>query len=112
MKCVDCNYDILAKDVKMCPNCFSKNLFSDEEIAEIEKEQIQKELDNKKEKMRKNLENKKDELIRETERLELAGRYEEAALLYEQVGMWKKLGKQEEMLKRAMWSQQMLTLPK
>ena len=92
MKCIDCNYDILAKDVKMCPNCFSKNLFSDEEIAEIEKEQIQKELDDKKEQIRKDLENKKDELIQEIERLELSGRYEEAALLYEKVGMWKKAG--------------------
>ncbi len=70
MKCLDCHEDILAKDAKICPYCFSNNLASNEVVIE---------LDNA-----KNLKN--------AQNLELAGRFEDAALLYEKMEMWSKAG--------------------
>jgi DNA-directed RNA polymerase subunit RPC12/RpoP len=63
-KCLDCREEILQKDPQRCPYCGSTNLIS-----------------------------KKDDLpriIAEIEKLEKAGRYEEAALRYEEVEMWDK----------------------
>lgn len=70
MKCLDCNEEILATDAEMCPYCFSKNLASDEVVTELEKTKTLKDIEN----------------------FERAGRYEDAALLCEQLAMWDKAG--------------------
>jgi uncharacterized Zn-finger protein len=70
MKCLDCQEEILAKDVQFCPYCFSKNIVPDEVVTESER----------------------DKMLKDAKNLELAGRYEDAALLYEQMEMWEKAG--------------------
>jgi Zn finger protein HypA/HybF involved in hydrogenase expression len=70
MKCLDCDYDIMAKDVTMCPNCFSRNLASDEVVTELDRTKTLKDIEN----------------------FERAGRYEDAALLCEKLEMWDKAG--------------------
>jgi len=64
MKCADCREEILQKDPQKCPYCGSTNLIS-----------------------------KKDEvptILAEIEKLKKAGKYEEAALKYEELEMWNK----------------------
>ncbi len=64
MKCLDCREEILQKDPQKCPYCGSTNLIS-----------------------------KKDDVsnvIAEIEELKKAGRYEDAALRYEELEMWDK----------------------
>jgi uncharacterized Zn-finger protein len=70
MKCLDCHEEILAQNAKMCPYCFSKNLVENEVAIESEKTKT----------------------LKNAENLEAAGRYEDAALLYEQIEMWDKAG--------------------
>ena len=70
MKCIDCHEEILAADAKMCPYCFSRNIISDGVVSESEQTKI----------------------LEDAENLEMAGRYEDAALLYEQMEMWDKAG--------------------
>ena len=63
-RCLDCREEILQKNPQKCPYCGSANLIS-----------------------------KKDDLphiIAEIEKLKKAGRYEEAALRYEELEMWDK----------------------
>jgi Zn finger protein HypA/HybF involved in hydrogenase expression len=64
MKCADCGEEILQKDPKRCPYCKSTNLLTKEEYTPI--------------------------MLAEIEELEKAGKYEEAALKYEDVEMWDK----------------------
>jgi DNA-directed RNA polymerase subunit RPC12/RpoP len=64
MKCLDCREEILQRDPQKCPYCGSTNLIS-----------------------------KKDDIsnaIAEIEKLKKAGRYEDAALRYEELEMWDK----------------------
>jgi len=70
MKCLDCQEEILAEDAEMCPYCFSKNLASDEVVTEIER----------------------TKMLKEAKNFELAGRYEDAALIYERMEMWEEAG--------------------
>lgn len=37
MKCADCKQEIMQRDPEICPYCHSRNLISEEQIAEIEK---------------------------------------------------------------------------
>jgi Zn finger protein HypA/HybF involved in hydrogenase expression len=64
MKCLDCREEILQRDPQKCPYCGSTHLIS-----------------------------KKDDIsnaIAEIEKLKKAGRYEDAALRYEELEMWDK----------------------
>jgi DNA-directed RNA polymerase subunit RPC12/RpoP len=70
MKCSDCNVDIIAKDVSMCSYCGSKNVVSDEEDQKLETEATLKKIENYKR----------------------AGKYEDAALLCEELEMWDEAG--------------------
>ena len=63
MKCGNCGQDILQTHPEICPYCKSKNLISDEDETKE---------------------------IQEIERLQKAGRYEEAALKYENLDQWDK----------------------
>ena len=63
MKCGNCGQDILQAHPEICPYCKSKNLISDEDETKE---------------------------IQETEHLQKAGRYEEAALKYEKLDQWNK----------------------
>ena len=63
MKCGNCGQDILQVHPEICPYCKSKNLISDEDETKE---------------------------IREIERLQKAGRFEEAALKYEKLDQWDK----------------------
>ena len=58
MKCGNCGQDILQVHPEICPYCKSKNLISDEDASKE---------------------------IQEIERLQKAGRYEDAALKYEKL---------------------------
>lgn len=62
MKCGDCGQDILQSHPEMCPYCRSKNLVSEEDASRE---------------------------IREAEKLAKSGRYEDAALRYENLDLWK-----------------------
>ncbi len=64
MKCLDCREEILQKDPERCPYCGSTNLISKK--------------------------NNVADVILEIEKLKKAGRYEEAALRYEELEMWDK----------------------
>jgi len=64
MKCANCREDILQRNPQKCPYCGSTNLLSDEETV--------------------------DQLTAEIEKLKKAGKYEEAALKYEELEMWDK----------------------
>ena len=64
ISCLDCREEILQKDPQKCPYCGSSNLISKED-----------ELPN---------------ILAEIEKLKKAGRYEEAALRYEQLELWEK----------------------
>jgi DNA-directed RNA polymerase subunit RPC12/RpoP len=64
MKCADCREEILQKNPQKCPYCGSTNLIS-----------------------------KKDDvpnILEEIKKLKKAGKYEEAALRYEELEMWDK----------------------
>jgi primosomal protein N' len=61
MRCADCREEILQKDPQKCPYCGSTNLIS-------KKEDVQN-------------------ILAEIEKLKKAGRYEEAALRYEELEM-------------------------
>jgi hypothetical protein len=63
MKCRDCGQDILQAHPQICPYCKSKNLISEEDAPKE---------------------------IQEAERLAKTGRYEDAALKYEQLDLWDK----------------------
>jgi len=62
MKCADCGEEILQKDPWKCPYCGSANLISSKDVVSTS--------------------------IAEIEKLEKAGRYEAAALGYEELEMW------------------------
>jgi DNA-directed RNA polymerase subunit RPC12/RpoP len=64
MRCGDCREDILKKDPKKCPYCGSTNILSKRETL--------------------------DQSIAEIAKLKKAGKYEEAALRYEELEMWNK----------------------
>ena len=64
MKCADCQEEILQKDPQKCPYCGSTNLISKEDEVPI--------------------------ILAEIEKLKKAGKYEEAALKYEELEMWDK----------------------
>ena len=61
MKCADCGEEILQKDPQKCPYCGSTNLVSMKDIVPT--------------------------VIAEIEKLKKAGKYEEAALKYEEIDM-------------------------
>ncbi len=63
MKCGNCGQDILQVHPEMCPYCRSKNLISDED-SELKMQEIEK--------------------------LQKAGKYEDAALMFEELDMWDK----------------------
>ncbi len=63
MKCADCNAEIMQSNPTLCPYCGSRNLVSNEQISK-----------------------------EEAENLERAGRYEDAAMKYEELEMWDKAG--------------------
>jgi hypothetical protein len=84
----------MAKDVKICPNCFSKNIISDEEVAKIEHA-----------KLVKYLEDKTKEMLHQIERFEVVGRYEDAALLLRNLECGTKQVKKEEKEEPAISSQ-------
>ena len=62
MKCANCREEILQKDPEKCPYCGSTNLISKEEEF--------------------------PGILAEIEGLKMAGKYEEAALKYEELEMW------------------------
>jgi len=64
MKCADCGEEILQKDPQKCPYCGSANLLSVKDIVPT--------------------------VTAEIEKLKKAGKYEEAALKYEEIEMWDK----------------------
>jgi DNA-directed RNA polymerase subunit RPC12/RpoP len=64
MKCADCGEEILQKDPDKCPYCGSTNLVSLKDIVPT--------------------------VTAEIEKLKKAGKYEEAALKYEELEMWDK----------------------
>jgi len=64
MKCADCREEILQRDPQKCPYCGSINLISKEEDIQ-------------------------NNLV-DIEKLKKAGKYEEAALRYEEIEMWDK----------------------
>jgi DNA-directed RNA polymerase subunit RPC12/RpoP len=64
MKCADCGEEILQKDPEKCPYCGSTNLVSIQDIIPT--------------------------VTVEIEKLKKAGKYEEAALKYEEIEMWDK----------------------
>lgn len=64
MKCADCQEEILQKNPQKCPYCGSANLLSMKDIVST--------------------------AISEVETLKKAGKYEEAALKYEELDMWDK----------------------
>ncbi len=64
MKCADCREEILQKDPRKCPYCGSINLISKEDDMQ--------------------------NILAEIENLKKAGRYEDAALKYEELEMWDK----------------------
>ena len=64
MKCADCREDILQKNPEKCPYCGSKNLLSEKDILPA--------------------------ALSEIEKFKKAGKYEEAALKYEELEMWDK----------------------
>ena len=64
MKCADCGEEILQKNPQKCPYCGSTNLLSMKEVVPT--------------------------VISEIEKLKKAGKYEEAALKYEEIELWDK----------------------
>ena len=64
MKCADCKEEILQKDPQKCPYCGSTNLISKEDEVPT--------------------------ILAEIEKLKKTGKYEEAALKYEELEMWDK----------------------
>ena len=66
MKCGKCHQDILQVSPERCPYCGSKTLLSNEDANRVE--------------------------IKEIEKLERSGKYEDAALRYEALEMWDKAG--------------------
>jgi DNA-directed RNA polymerase subunit RPC12/RpoP len=64
MKCADCREEILQKNPEKCPYCGSKNLISMKAMV--------------------------SEILAEIEKLKKAGKYEAAALKYEELEMWDK----------------------
>lgn len=64
MKCADCGEEILQKDPQKCPYCGSANLISKEEATQ--------------------------NILADIEKLKKAGKYEKAALKYEEIEMWDK----------------------
>ena len=64
MKCANCGEEILQKNPQKCPYCGSTNLLSMKDIVPT--------------------------VIAEIEKLKKAGKYEEAALKYEELEMWDK----------------------
>ena len=64
MRCLDCREDILQKDPQKCPYCGSTNLISKKDDVSI--------------------------IFAEIEKLKKDGRYEDAALRYEELEMWDK----------------------
>ena len=65
MRCLDCNQDIIQSNPEMCPYCHSKNLISDEKYEDLEKEKS----------------------LKEIAKLDKAGQYEEAAVIYDRLEM-------------------------
>jgi primosomal protein N' len=64
MRCLDCKEDILQKDPKKCPYCGSTRLISKKDAV--------------------------PDILEEIKELKNAGKYEEAALKYEEAEMWDK----------------------
>ncbi len=64
MKCSDCHEEILQKDPQKCPYCGSTNLLSMKDVVPT--------------------------VISEIEKLKKAGKFEEAAVKYEELEMWDK----------------------
>ena len=64
--CKECKEEIMSNNPEMCPYCFSTNLMTEEDMKSLKLENIAK--------------------------LEKAGRFEEAAIIYEQLGMREKAG--------------------
>jgi transposase-like protein len=64
IRCGNCREEILQKDPNKCPYCGSTNLVSIEDVV--------------------------PEVLAEIEKLKKAGKYEDAALKYEELGMWDK----------------------
>ena len=63
-RCGNCREEILQKNPEKCPYCGSTNLVSTEEVI--------------------------PEVLAEIEELKRAGKYEDAALKHEEIGMWNK----------------------
>jgi ribosomal protein S27E len=63
-RCGNCREEILQKNPEKCPYCGSTNLVSTEEVI--------------------------PEVLAEIEELKRAGKYEDTALKYEEIGMWNK----------------------
>jgi DNA-directed RNA polymerase subunit RPC12/RpoP len=64
MKCADCGEEILQKNPQKCPYCGSTNLLSMKDVVPT--------------------------VTAEIEKLKKAGKYEEAALKYEEIELWDK----------------------
>jgi DNA-directed RNA polymerase subunit RPC12/RpoP len=64
MKCADCGEEILQKNPQKCPYCGSTNLLSMKDVVPT--------------------------VISEIEKLKKAGKYEEAAVKYEEIELWDK----------------------
>ena len=103
IKCEDCNEELLATNVELCPYCGSKNLIKNvkkevnisEKLAEISKLErsgkygkAAKEYE--KLGMQKEAKNCKRLGIVEANKLEKAGKYGKAARMYEDLEMWEK----------------------
>jgi transposase-like protein len=73
MRCIDCREEILQKDPWKCPYCGSTNLVSKKDVV--------------------------PNIVTEIEKLKTAGRYEEAALRYEELEMLDKAGECRRMAK-------------
>jgi uncharacterized Zn-finger protein len=73
MKCLNCKEEIIAKDPDLCPYCGSYDIVdsSDTEVADDSPD---------------------PEILERIDKLERAERFEDAALLYEELEMWDKAG--------------------
>jgi uncharacterized Zn-finger protein len=71
MKCLNCKTDILAKDAELCPYCGSYNIVPDDQVPPDAPD---------------------SEILDKIDKLERAERFEDAALLYEELEMWDKAG--------------------
>ena len=103
MKCADCNEELLASNVSLCPYCKSKNLVSIvtkevhiptkmANIVKLEKAERYAEAAREYELlgMQRKARNCKRQAIAKASKLEKVGNYEKAAKTYADLEMWEK----------------------